>query len=59
MPCCYIGDHRFYYKNEFGKNKKQYTIKDNTLSKILKKSVVGEFYDNLAYHPVCQFSCGE
>ena len=59
MPCCYTGDHRFYYKNEFGKNKKQYTIKDNTLSKILKKSAVGEFYDKLTDHTVCQYNCGE
>ena len=59
MPCCYTGDHRFYYKNEFGKNKRQYAIKDNTLSEILKKSVVGEFYDKLTDHTVCQYNCGE
>ena len=59
MPCCYTGDHRFYYKNEFGKNKRQYAIKDNTLSEILKKSVVGEFYNKLTDHTVCQYNCGE
>ena len=59
MPCCYIGDHRFYYKTEFGKNRKQYTIQDNTLSKILEKSTMAGFYDNLIGHSACQFNCGE
>ena len=59
IPCCYIGDHRFYYKTEFGKNRKQYTIQDNTLSKILEKSTVNEFYDHLTEQSACQFNCGE
>jgi hypothetical protein len=59
MPCCYIGDHRFYYKTEFGKNKKHYSIKDNTLSDILEKSAVVEFHDNLIGQSACQFNCGE
>jgi len=59
MPCCYIGDHRFYYKNQFGKNKKQYSITDTTLSEILNRTQVAEFYDTLADHSVCQYNCGE
>jgi len=58
-PCCYVGDHRFYYKTEFGKNKKQYAIKDTTLSKILEKSAVGGFYNNLIEQSACQYNCGE
>jgi hypothetical protein len=59
MPCCYVGDHRFYYKTEFGKNKKHYAILDNTLSKILEKSTVTGFYNHLTEQSVCQFNCGE
>jgi MoaA/NifB/PqqE/SkfB family radical SAM enzyme len=59
MPCCYVGDHRFYYKTEFGKNKKHYAILDNTLSKILEKSTVSVFYDHLTEQSACQFNCGE
>lgn len=59
MPCCYVGDHRFYYKNQFGKNKKQYRITDTTLSEILNRTQVAEFYDSLADHSVCQYNCGE
>lgn len=59
MPCCYMGDHRFYYKNQFGKNKKQYAIKDTTLSEILNRTQVAEFYDTLTDHSVCQYNCGE
>lgn len=59
MPCCYTGDHRFYYKTEFGKNKKAYSIQNNTLSKILEKSMVDNFYKNLSDQMVCQYNCGE
>jgi MoaA/NifB/PqqE/SkfB family radical SAM enzyme len=56
-PCCYIADHRFYYKTEFGKNKKSYNIADHTLSQILTRPAVVEFYSNLTNKPVCQYNC--
>ena len=56
-PCCYTADHRFYYKNQFGKNKKNYDIREATISEILEKPPVIEFYNNLAQQPVCQYSC--
>lgn len=59
MPCCYVGDHRFFYKNEFGKNRKQYSIIDTTLSEILSRTRVAEFYNTLTDHSVCQYNCGE
>ena len=59
MPCCHIGDHRFYYKTEFGKNRKQYSIMDTTFSEILNRKKVEEFYNTLAQHKVCQYNCGE
>jgi len=57
MPCCYIGDHRFYYKTNFGKNKKMYNIRETTLSQLLIQSTVVEFYQNLNQWPVCQYNC--
>lgn len=56
-PCCYVADHRFYYKTIFGKNKKQYNIRDCTLTEILKKPEVVDFYNNLQNTPACQFNC--
>jgi hypothetical protein len=58
-PCCYVGDYRFYFKNEFGKNRKQYRIENNTLSEILGRSQVAEFYRALIDQPACQYNCGE
>lgn len=56
-PCCYVADHRFYYKTEFGKHKKVYSINDITLSQVLKKPEVVDFYNNLQTHPACQYNC--
>ena len=56
-PCCYTADHRFYYKNEFGKNKKEYAIKDSTMTEILNRPKVLQFYNELELQSVCQFNC--
>jgi organic radical activating enzyme len=56
-PCCYLTDHRFYYKNQFGKNKKQYDIRNTTISEILERSSVIEFYNTLDQHSGCQYNC--
>jgi molybdenum cofactor biosynthesis enzyme MoaA len=56
-PCCYTADHRFYYKTEFGKNKKSYNIVDHTLTQILTRPAVVEFYQNLTSKTVCQYNC--
>jgi MoaA/NifB/PqqE/SkfB family radical SAM enzyme len=56
-PCCYVADHRFYYKNQFGKNKKFYDIRQTTLSQLLAESAVLDFYKTLPQHDVCQFNC--
>lgn len=56
-PCCFVADHRFYYKTDFGKNLKQYSILDHTLSQILSSSKALNFYQNLDQQPVCQFNC--
>jgi len=56
-PCCYIADHRFYYKTIFGKNKSRYEISGTSLSQMLEFPEVVDFYKNLNNHAVCQFSC--
>jgi organic radical activating enzyme len=56
-PCCYLADHRFYYKTPFGKNKNQYNIRQHTLSKILQQSTTVEFYQTLDQHSGCQYNC--
>lgn len=56
-PCCYVADHRFYYKTLFGKNKKDFNIKETTLSQILALEQTVDFYQNLETQPACQYSC--
>lgn len=59
MPCCYIGDHRFYYKTIFGRDRPSYDIKNHTLTKILAQEPTKNFYQNIQIDKpkVCQFSC--
>lgn len=58
-PCCFINDHRFYYKTMFGKNKTQFDIGQTTYSSLMQQSEVVEFYKTIPQSPiaVCQFSC--
>jgi MoaA/NifB/PqqE/SkfB family radical SAM enzyme len=55
--CCYLADHRFYYKTQFGKNKTQYDITTTTLSQLLATPSVVEFYHNLDQNAGCQYNC--
>lgn len=56
-PCCYLADHHFYYKTEFGKNQKKYSIANTTLSKLLNQPEFAEFYGKLDQQTVCQYNC--
>ena len=56
-PCCYVADHRFYYKTEFGKNKKAYNINHTSLTSIMDQQLVVDFYQTLDSIPACQFNC--
>lgn len=56
-PCCFLTDHRFYYKNQFGKNKNSYDINTTTLSDILQRPVVVDFFKDLSQQPGCQYNC--
>jgi MoaA/NifB/PqqE/SkfB family radical SAM enzyme len=56
-PCCFLADHRFYYKTQFGKSKKQYDIRNVTLSELLASPRVVEFYTSLEQQSGCQYNC--
>jgi pyruvate-formate lyase-activating enzyme len=56
-PCCHLADHRFYYKTIFGKDKKQYDIRQHTLSEILQQPKTIDFYQNLNQQSGCQYNC--
>jgi MoaA/NifB/PqqE/SkfB family radical SAM enzyme len=60
VPCCYIADHRFYFKTQWGKNKNSYAITENTISSLLQKKDVTDFYQGLStdnFPTACSFNC--
>jgi organic radical activating enzyme len=59
VSCCYLHDHRFYYKTPFGKHKSLYSIKETTLTNILSRPDVVNFYQTLPDQPGCQFNCSK
>lgn len=58
-PCCFAADHRFYYKNVFGKEKKIFSIENTTLTEILNQPKTVEFFRSITDQPslVCQYNC--
>jgi len=58
-PCCYVSDHRFYYKTQFGKQRGEYDIKNTTFSQIMTDQKMREFYQTLhsTRLGVCQYNC--
>lgn len=59
LPCCYVGDFRFYYKSFWWKNKDQYSIKDSKLSEQIKN--FNAFYKtiNVDRPNYCLYNCGK
>ena len=59
MPCCWVGDWRFYYKSEFFKNKDHYDISKTTLTQLLKTENLTSFYNNITVNKLdyCTFNC--
>ena len=56
MPCCYVGDWRFYYSSEFYKNQKEFDISTTTISNILNTT---DFFSTLLEKKpkYCTFNC--
>jgi MoaA/NifB/PqqE/SkfB family radical SAM enzyme len=57
VPCCYLADHRFYYKTQFWKFQKQYNIKHTQFSKIVDSNEFATFHNSLQQQPGCKFMC--
>ena len=57
VSCCMLSDYRFYYKTTFGKNKKEFSITNTTLTNILTQPNVVEFYNTLDQQRGCQYFC--
>ena len=57
--CCFLADHRFYYKTLFGKEKDLVDIKTTTLTKLLSHPKIVEFYAKIPMDPIggCQYNC--
>ena len=58
-PCCYMTDHRFYYKTMFGKELDLFDITQTTMSQILQQPKVVGFFREIPENPIsaCQFNC--
>jgi hypothetical protein len=61
MPCCWIGDHRFYYQSDFYKNKEQYDISKTSVSKLFANQSLVNFYNTIEeIKPKhCTFNCSK
>ena len=59
MPCCYVADHRFYYKSQWWKNQKEHNIKNSKLSEQIV--LFNTFYNTInAEKPeYCIFNCSK
>jgi pyruvate-formate lyase-activating enzyme len=56
-PCCFVAEHRWYYKTEFYKNQDSYDISKTTITKVLDH--LKDFYSTLedAKLNYCTFNC--
>ena len=61
MPCCFVGDYRFYYKSEFFKNKNIYDISKTTITELLSRDNVIKFYNDVEVNKLsyCTFNCSQ
>jgi wyosine [tRNA(Phe)-imidazoG37] synthetase (radical SAM superfamily) len=57
LPCCFVGDYRFYYSSEFYKNKENYDISKTTISQILTNTK--NFYNDIetTKPKYCTYNC--
>jgi MoaA/NifB/PqqE/SkfB family radical SAM enzyme len=58
-PCCFLSDHRFYYKTIFGKDRQSYDISNTTFLKLMQSPNVVNFYASIKTAPAlgCQYNC--
>jgi hypothetical protein len=58
-PCCFIADHRYYYKSLFYKHRDLFDISKTTLTEILNNPLTQEFYSTITVDKpiVCMYNC--
>ena len=58
-PCCFVSDHRFYFKTVFGKSKQWFDIKNHTLTQLLAEPQTMDFFSQIMTngHDVCRHAC--
>lgn len=58
-PCCFIADHRYYYKSLFYKHRDLFDISKTTLTEILNNPLTQEFYSTIQVNKplVCMYNC--
>ena len=56
-PCCWVAEHRWYYKSEFYKNRDRFDISKNTITAVL--DYLNDFYSTLEDVKLnyCTFNC--
>jgi organic radical activating enzyme len=57
VSCCYVKDHRFYYKTVFGKKQNIFSISNTTITQLLQQPDTIEFYETMTQITACQFNC--
>jgi len=57
LPCCYVGDWRFYYKTKWYQQRGTYNISKTTLSQIIKQEQ--DFFQNIVIDKpdYCTYNC--
>lgn len=57
--CCYLADHRFFYKTDFGRDRASYDIRAWTLTQILQRPSLVTWFKSIPLAPEsgCQFNC--
>lgn len=57
LPCCWVGDHRFYYQSEFHKHKEKFAINKTSLSMVL--DYLQNFFNTIetTKPKYCTFNC--
>lgn len=57
ISCCYLASKRILFKTAWGQDRHRFDISKYTLSTLLKKDYVKDFYENINEHQHCQQQC--
>lgn len=57
ISCCYLASKRLLYKTEFGKDRSRFDIRTTTITELLSRDHVSQFYENINQNLHCQQQC--